>query len=168
MSHTIQTEPDLQRILFCTDFSDNANRAFEFAVGAAPRHRGATFYLLHVIPEPEAQFWKTYVYEVEDVDRKARQDIDEKIRTAYLSRVPDTIDLRTEIRIGREAAEILSFASEHNIDLIIMGRQGNSRLGSFLSGSVTAKVTHKARCPVLIVPDTARRRPDPPEDKSNP
>ena len=158
MSNTIQTEPDLQKILFCTDFSKNADLAFEFAVGAATRHVGSVLYLLHVIPEPEAQFWKTYVYEVDDVDRKAKRDIDEKIEQAYRARIPDNITLIIEVRIGRDASEIIDFAEEHEIDLIIMGRQGNSQFGKFLFGSVTEKVTRKANCPILVVPDSARHR----------
>ena len=35
--------------------------------------------MFHVIPEPDAQFWKSYIYEVDDVDNKAKQDIDRKI-----------------------------------------------------------------------------------------
>ena len=55
-----------QRILFCTDFSRNADLAFSFALDLARRTPGTLLYLLHVIPEPEAQFWKTYLYEVEE------------------------------------------------------------------------------------------------------
>ena len=65
-----------ERILFCTDFSQNAYDAFGFAVDAASRRPGCLLYILHVIPEPDAQFWKTYIYEVEDIDKKAKQDID--------------------------------------------------------------------------------------------
>ena len=83
------TSPDshpspYKRILFCTDFSENANFAFDFALDSAVRRPGCILYLLHVIPEPEAQFWKTYLYEVDDIDAKAKQDIDEKIARSYL------------------------------------------------------------------------------------
>ena len=54
-----------QKILYCTDFSENALIAFDFAVDAAKRRPGCILYLLHVVPESEAQFWKTYIYEVE-------------------------------------------------------------------------------------------------------
>ena len=43
---------------------------------AAIRNVGCTLTLLHVIPEPDAQFWKGYIYEVGDMDAKARADID--------------------------------------------------------------------------------------------
>jgi len=65
-----------QKILFCTDFSENAGYAFNFAVDAAVRRPSCTLYLLHVIPESDAQFWKTYIYEVDNVDNKAKRDLD--------------------------------------------------------------------------------------------
>ena len=50
------TKTHYQRILFCTDFSENADFAFPFAVDAAARRPGSELYLLHVIPESDAQF----------------------------------------------------------------------------------------------------------------
>ncbi|MFW6287055.1 MAG: universal stress protein, partial [Candidatus Sumerlaeota bacterium] len=77
-----------KNILFCTDFSENADFAFEYAVDVAGRRPGSTLHLLHVIPEPEAQFWQTYLYEVKDVDSKAREEMLQKIDRTYRSRLP--------------------------------------------------------------------------------
>ena len=155
MKHETDVEPRLQTILFCTDFSENADLAFTFALAAAIRHVGSTLYLLHVVPEPDAQFWKTYVYEVDDVDNKAKRDIDAKIQEAYLSRIPGDVQVRVEMRVGRDSAEILACAAEHDVDLIVMGRQGSTQIGKMLFGNVTEKVTRKARCPVLVIPHSA-------------
>jgi len=141
----------IQRILFCTDFSANADYAFGYATAAAAARPGACIHLLHVIPEPEAQFWKTYVYEVEGVDDKARRDIDE--RTAiYRLRLPAGVRLETIYRIGRDYEEILRYAGEGDIDLIVMGRQGHSAIHAMFFGSVTEKVVRHAACPVLVIP----------------
>ena len=142
----------LKRILFCTDFSENADFAFDFAVDSASRRPGSTLYLLHVIPEPEAQFWKTYLYEVDDVDNKARHDIDAKISEKYRPRVPPEVHLEIEVRIGKDSQRILEFAEEKDVDLIVMGRQGRSGFGTVLFGKVTEKIARHAVCPVLIVP----------------
>ena len=65
-----------RRILFCSDFSENADFAFGFAVDAAQRNSGSTLYLLHVLPEPDAQFWKTYIYDSDgDPDSKAKAEL---------------------------------------------------------------------------------------------
>jgi nucleotide-binding universal stress UspA family protein len=149
---TALAESPYRRILFCTDFSENADFAFDFAIDAVRRRPGCVLYLLHVIPEPEAQFWKTYIYEVDDIDAKAKHDIDAKIAAAYTPRVPEGIDFRVEFRIGRDYIKILEFADENGIDLIIIGRQGHSAFGTMLFGNVTERVARKAPCPVLVIP----------------
>lgn len=153
-----QPQTAFRRILFCTDLSDNADFAFSFALDAAMRRPGCQLYLLHVIPESEAQFWKTYVYEVEDVDNKAKHDLDERVRSAYLSKLSDSVPLQIEYRIGKDWQEILTFAKEKNIDLIVMGRGGHSALQKPFFGNVTEKIVRKANCPVLVVPMTYKER----------
>ena len=83
-------EPLGQCILLCTDFSENADFAFNFAVDAATRRPGSQLFLLHVVPETEARFWKSYIYiyEVEDVNAKAMHDIKERIDQTCRSRLP--------------------------------------------------------------------------------
>lgn len=147
-----------KRILFCTDFSENADFAFDFAVDSATRRPGCVLYLLHVIPEPDAQFWKTYLYEVDDVDGKAKRDIDAQIAETYRPRVPEGVDFQVEIRIGKDAATILEFAKEKDIDLIVIGRQGRSSIETVLFGNVTEKVVRKANCAVVVIPLSFKRK----------
>jgi len=152
MSASRFPESPYKRILFCTDFSENADFAFDFALDAATRRPGCILYLLHVIPEPDAQFWKTYIYEVNGIDEKAKKDIDLKIAQTYKPRVPPGLDLRIEMLIGKDYIKILEFAEEKNVDLIIIGRQGSGSLRRTLFGNVTEKVARKAKCAVLVVP----------------
>ncbi len=149
-----------QRILFCTDFSENSDFAFDFAVDTARRRPGCVLYLLHVVPEPDAQFWKTYLYEVDGVEEKGRRDMEAKIRETYLPRLPEGVEMRVEIREGRDAYQILLFARENKIDLIVMGRHGRSGLGKALFGQVTELVTRKAECAVLVIPLAFKERLD--------
>ncbi len=141
-----------RKILFCTDFSENAKFAFDFAVDAAIRNVGCTLCLLHVIPEPDAQFWKGYIYEVGDMDAKARADIDRAIDADYRPRVPPGVNFEVEMRIGDAARMILDFAEQQGVDLLILGRQGSGAITQWLLGNVTGKVARKATCPVLVVP----------------
>ncbi len=158
MSETFRDTGAYERILFCTDFSENAEFAFDYALDAAVRRPGSILYLLHVIPEPEAQFWKTYIYEVDNVDQKAKHDIDERIAKSYLSRTPESVTIEVAIRVGKDSEAILEFAEEKNADLIVMGRHGRSSLGKVLFGNVTEKISRKAQCAVLIVPLSMRER----------
>ncbi|HRT30547.1 MAG TPA: universal stress protein [Kiritimatiellia bacterium] len=147
-----------RRILFCTDFSDNARFAFGFAINAAVRNAGCTLTLLHVIPEPDAQFWKGYIYEVGDMDAKAREDIDRTIDADYRPYVPEGVTFEVEMRIGDAARVILDFAALDNSDLIVIGRQGRGAITQWLLGNVTGKVVRRAGCPVLVVPYAFKER----------
>lgn len=150
------TEEPYRAILCCTDFSANADRAFDYAVGSAQRHAGCALTLLHVLPEPEAQFWKTYIYDIEGVDAKAKADIDAKIDRAYRPRVPAGVNFQTAFRIGNPAQTILEYAKETRPDLIVIGRQGR---GSVFFGNVTTRVVRYAACPVLVVPPAGEGAP---------
>jgi nucleotide-binding universal stress UspA family protein len=158
MWYLITMKENYEKILFCTDFSDSASFAFHFALGAAQRNPGARLILLHVIPEPDAQFWKGYIYEVGDMDAKARADIDARIAADYTSRLPEGLSLAVEMRIGDPARTILEYAEAEGVDLIVMGRQGHQPVTQWLLGNVATKISRKALCPVLIVPLEARER----------
>jgi len=141
-----------QRILFCTDFSESADAAFDFALDAAVRRPDATLYLLHVIHEPDAQYWKTQLAEVENINADAKKAIDAKVEATYLSRVPQGLNLKVAFRIGSDAATILEFARSERVDVIILGRHGHSSVGKALFGSVAEKIVRKAECAVMVVP----------------
>jgi nucleotide-binding universal stress UspA family protein len=140
-----------QRILFCTDFSESADAAFEFALDAARRRPGSTLYVLHVVHEPDAQFWKSYTAEVDNLDSDARKAMEARM-AAYLERVPADQIVKLEFRAGPEAATLLEFAAAERIDVIVLGRHGHSSVGHALFGNVTEKVVRKANCAVLVVP----------------
>lgn len=145
--------PAFRRVLFCTDFSENADRAFPHALRAAALNPGAELHLLHVIPEPSAQFWKGYIYDLDaDVDAQARREIDRKLADAYRPRIPPSLPLVIAMRIGEAGQNILSYAEENHIDLLVIGRQGGTSVGKLLFGNVTERVVRKAPCPVLVVP----------------
>ena len=104
------------------------------------------------MPEVDAQFWRAYLYELENVDSEARKSIDDKIAAAYLARAPEGMEVKVEVRGGSEAAEILDFAENAHSDLIVIGRHGHSGIHKAFFGSVAEKIVRKANCAVLVVP----------------
>ncbi len=152
MNGSLLPESRFKRILFCTDFSESADAAFEFALDAAIRRPGSTLYLLHVIHELDAQYWRPMLAEVENINDEAKKAIDAKVAASYLSRVPPGQEVKVEFRIGSDAATILEFAKAEQVDVIILGRHGHSSVGKTLFGSVAEKIVRKAECAVLVVP----------------
>jgi nucleotide-binding universal stress UspA family protein len=61
-------------------------------------------------------------------------------------------------RKGSPVVEILTFAEEENIDLIVMASHGRTGLSRLLMGSIAEGVMRRAHCPVLIVKQPAGQR----------
>ena len=63
------------------------------------------------------------------------------------------VEVRTEVLIGASSVvkEIVEYAEEHTIDLIVIGTRGISGIKKMLLGSTASGVLSYAHCPVLIV-----------------
>ena len=143
-----------KHLLFCTDFSENADFAFDFALDVAARYPGAMLHVLHVLPEPAAQFWRSYVNEVDNIDTRMREEIDARFAD-YQNRAPAGYPLQATVRFGRPDEQIIAYAKSAEVDLIILGRRGH---GSFFFGNTAAQVAKSAECPVLVLPMDFKRR----------
>ena len=147
-----------KKVLVCTDFSDNSEFAFNYAIEICRRSEESHLYLLHVIPEADAQFWKTYIYEYDgDIDFKAKTDIDQQVER-YKQSVPPEVGFTVEVRIGRDHQQILEYAGEVEADLIVLGRQSKNTFQKAFMGDITEKVCRSANCAVLIMPASYQDR----------
>jgi len=61
------------------------------------------------------------------------------------------VDSKTLFRKGDPASEIVDFAREDDVDLIVVGSRGLSGIKMFLLGGVSKRVTEHAHCSVLVV-----------------
>ncbi len=142
-----------KRILFPTDFSDLAPDSLRYARELVETF-DAQLYLLHVVDEA-SQYWGTMGPEslpvsppIEDLVALAQTRMD-KFRTEHLpemKRPPIT-----HVAIGRPFAEIIAYARENDVDLIVMATHGRGAISHVLLGSTTEKVVRKANCAVLTI-----------------
>jgi nucleotide-binding universal stress UspA family protein len=145
---------DLRRILVPTDFSKHSQNALAYGAAFAEKF-GAELHLLHVVQDlavfiPDAVTGvPPTTPPVEQLTAAAREALAQLVRERPLPGVT----LLTEVREGTPFYEIIRFAREKDIDLIVMGTHGRSGLAHVLLGSVTEKVVRKAPCPVLTVRD---------------
>jgi nucleotide-binding universal stress UspA family protein len=143
---------DLHRILVPTDFSKHSRNALAYATAFAEKF-GAELYLLHVVQDlalfiPEAvSVAPPIAPPVDQLTAAVREALDREVRDNGLGR----FTVHPEVREGTPFYEIIRFAREEGIDLIIMGTHGRGGLAHVLLGSVTEKVVRKAPCPVLTV-----------------
>src|SRR5216684_4834572 len=143
---------DLHRILIPTDFSKFSQVALNYASAFAEKF-AAELYLLHVIQDLSVFIPDMItvapppVPTVEQMTKAVQEAFDRLIKDNRLERFP----IHRDVREGTPFYEIVHYAKEQNIDLIIMGTHGHTGLTHMLLGSVTEKVVRKAPCPVLTV-----------------
>ena len=144
---------DLKRILLPTDFSKFSHNALNYAVALAEKF-GAELYLLNVVQDigvllPDMVSAVPVLPPMDQITAGVREALQRLIQENHL----EQIKVQAEVREGTPFYEIIQFAKDKNIDLIVMGTHGRSGLAHVLMGSVAEKVVRKAPCPVLTVRD---------------
>ena len=142
----------LKRILLPTDFSDYSKAARDYACALADQF-GSELHLLHVlqdliamVPEPGLAFPPPGDY-MRELQEGAEKGLAELLD-------PDWAKGKSIVRTTQQGPpflEIVRYAKENDIDLIVMGTHGRSGLAHVLLGSVAEKVVRKAPCPVLTI-----------------
>jgi nucleotide-binding universal stress UspA family protein len=145
---------NLKKILYPTDFSEYSLAALPYAVSIA-KQNDAELYCLHVVDMPQEEYL-TSEYMVplnvphvpeDKVLRTARARM-ERFVTENLSEI---VKVESRVLVGIPFVEIIRYARDQSIDLIVIGTHGHSALAAMLLGTVAEKVVRKAPCPVLTV-----------------
>lgn len=140
----------MNKILVPIDGSDHARRAIACACDLASRY-GATVCLLHVVSPPPVLFHEG-AFAIPDVQNALEEDgkkiAEEAEREAKRSGVKD---VKTIVIYGNPASEIIRFAGDEAVDMIVMGSRGLTGVKEFVLGSVSHRVSHLAPCTVTIV-----------------
>ncbi len=138
----------LKRVLVPVDFSDCSKKALAYAVPFAKQF-GAEIVIAYVvqpyIPVPEMINVDTTAILVQM--RESGKDHLEKLRLS----IAGDVKIKTLLRVGNPAHEIVNAADELDADLILLSTHGRTGLGRVFLGSVAEHVTRYARCPVLTV-----------------
>jgi nucleotide-binding universal stress UspA family protein len=83
--------------------------------------------------------------------RRIETDLRDYLRGIEHQLARESVTVSSEVRFGRPADEIISFAKDMKIELIAMSTHGRSGLARWAYGSVADRVLHAAQCPVLLV-----------------
>ena len=133
-------------IIWATDGSSGAEKALPFAKGLAQAH-GARLIVVHVnefmagrAPGPvnvkENEIQAAIGKQVADLKQGG---LDAKLQLA-------------DVIAGGAAHVVAEIADKEGADLIVTGTRGHGPLTGLLVGSVTDRLLHIAKCPVLVVP----------------
>jgi nucleotide-binding universal stress UspA family protein len=167
--------PQIKKILFTTDLSQQTRHAFNYAAGLAHQY-GATLTILYVmedIPAPQSANLQAFIGgdRWKELQKSQEQHVQQVligkkregvlIREALGDMVTATqrelLDkgLRSEeivVTQGDPVDCISQEAEARQVDLIIMGYHPRGRIGEAIMGSISRSVLRRSKIPVLLVP----------------
>lgn len=106
-----------------------------------------------VVPVPPSVIEGARYVEVEDPEKR-RLEAEEYLAPIAVELRAKAVRVRTMVRRGEPAQEILAGAREAGADLIAMTTHGRSGLGRLLFGSVAEAVLRQAEVPVFLMRQT--------------
>ena len=145
----------IKRILIPTDFSELGACAVDYGSELAKTF-SAEVHLLHVIQDPAVFVIDPMALPAEAVQEMiaAREASANEEMGQLLCAEDSPLSVIRTTRRGRPQDQIVEYAAEHEIDLIVIATHGRSGLKHLLMGSVTESVVRLSGCPVLTVRST--------------
>lgn len=150
----------LQKILFPTDFSRCADQALTHAVFLAEIY-GAELHILHVVTlfEEQPDLFSSELDETEKMIRIIEDKAEKQLnKIADASGTDDMKIITSQKRAISVALAILEYASDNDIDLIVMGTHGRRGLEHIILGSAAEEVVRLSKCPVFTIRETEEVR----------
>ncbi len=140
-----------RRVLAPVDFSRHALQVVRHAAAIAP---AAQIDLLHVFELPYESKLRLAGVTDEQIHQQrmvARAQAFDRVATLLEEAGIDTTRVHRRIEHGYAPRVIVDAARQDNVDLIVIGKHGESIVEDLLLGSVTLHVLAQARCDVLVV-----------------
>lgn len=148
----------MKKILYATDFSDNAKNAFQYALNLSQAF-GSNITAIHVqekgnpyhayLPNSvQEHFLKTMTQDYELFLKEAQS-----LRQSASAAGMPNLDVHYELKEGSPVKEIIETAEEQKSNLIVMGSKGITNLKKLFLGSNTIRVIKRSEVPVLVVPE---------------
>jgi nucleotide-binding universal stress UspA family protein len=133
-------------ILFATDFSDNADNAFEYVKGMVS-DGAKKVTLLHVQDKNHiSPYLEDRLEAFNQIDRVRLQNLKSILEEC------GNAEIETLLRYGSPTIEIIDTVRERNIQLVVMGTQGRGIIKELFLGSVSHNISRHCPASVLLIP----------------
>jgi nucleotide-binding universal stress UspA family protein len=157
--------PQIKKILYATDLSDNSADVFKYAMNSAKKY-DAGIIILHVLEQLSTtviSVMQAYLTEeqVKKISEEKLAYVKDRIHTQLkmfcekeLENDPDCSQRVEAIELceGFPPDVILSKADEFNCDMIVMGTHSKGMIANTFLGSNAKRVLRRTRKPVFVIP----------------
>lgn len=143
-----------QNVLVPTDFTEDSDRALREAIDISKAFRASVF-LLHVdekVPEVAGDY-AVSPQAIEAVEKKDEVVAKQKMLDEVKRIASETnADIKIAERHGVIHEEILNYAKEKSIDLIVIEPHVKKGVFKGLKSGIANRLIKKATCPILVLP----------------
>ncbi len=87
-----------------------------------------------------------------NIQRGLEQELDDNFKERYVKKIEDAVGFEVVTKSGREDEEILKFAKDKKVDIIVVGTHGRTGIEHVFFGSVAEKVLRRSPFPVFVIP----------------
>ena len=142
----------LKKILYPTDFSKASFEGLKYAISFA-RSTQSKLILMYVVNQKmfSENLSLARVISPEALGKEMADEARRRLKVLIPVEERDGLDWETNIRSGNPAQEIIRYAKENDIDMIVICAAGHSGIEHMMFGSTAEKVVRGAHCPVLLV-----------------
>lgn len=143
-----------KKILVAVDGSTTADKGLEYAIELAKKFE-STLTIMHVINLPSiphsipGDAFNQPIPSTEELKTQLKSEGDKVLLKRKEDVMKKNLQANILLAFGDPAEEILKSSDDY--DLIVMGSRGQGRLQSLILGSVSNKVIHYAKKPVLLI-----------------
>ncbi len=150
---------NISKILFPTDFSENAQNAFQHALIFADR-LDASLLVLHAV-YPESAPLDVPVVAVQPTLQKVEtaKEIQKQFTDYCITKAKEKhdfenkINVSTNVEVGTLTNTVIDTVRKENIDLIILGTRSKHNIFEKIFGSASSSIISNAPCHILAIPE---------------
>ncbi|UCE42093.1 MAG: universal stress protein [Candidatus Aminicenantes bacterium] len=139
----------MKKILWSTDFSDEAQEALLYA-DAFAKTFNAELVALHVVPEISPALYDAALVVKEELAKRVDYVKEETQKKFDALKKAKNLEFKALIKEGNAAKRIIETAEEEKADLIVLGRRGLSAIEKLFIGSVANQVLRSSPVPLLL------------------
>jgi len=141
---------EIQRVLFLTDFSDEAAEALEYAHEFA-RKFSARLYVLHVIDDATHKRYGPVAGDYHAFDKNAQEKTHQWLAQIHREELHGSPDCETLVERGELFEHVLRAVREYHIDVLVLSAHTHAGFHLHLISNLPEKLVRKAPCHVFVV-----------------
>lgn len=129
-----------------------AHRAFEFALDLAKKHNAKISVLTVLYSNSLSSSFLDMNPHQNIIERQKLETLSNSFRQMSKISKKFNVKISSEVVFSRNVADsILSFCSQHKVDVIAMGTRARNGPKRFMVGSVALDVVQRSSCPTILV-----------------